>query len=242
MKTPLFLALAALCAASSIAHAQTVENKGDGAQLRDIPNIGPLFRAPITPAAPGNSLFGLEMPPRPQLGANNQPRLRLSVLPSPQGEILQLEAVRQSRAAILRKITDVMGARAVIDPQLEKNWEITQVFRGLNWDELLSSMNYGVEMVKSPAGTYFFADKPIAESAFRTPLDFDTQPPAFADPSAKLREDPRYDPFVIPYGGLNPNLKGWGVEPQPQPDWQKREFNGHEFYYIPMPTAPRPSN
>ena len=235
MKTQLTLTLGVLCALSGIAHAQTYYGSSKGVQLKDIPDIGPLFRArPFIPS--DNSLFGPEMPLRPKLDSTSFPRLTLSALPSPRGEVLQLEAVRQNRAAILKKITDVMGVRAVIDPRLEERIEITQVFRGLSWDDLLASVNYGVEMVKSPAGTYFFADAPITPLTLKIPSYYDLGNSNSSISEEQLRQDPRCDPFVYPFGGLpQPNLKGWGVEPKPQPNWEKREFNGHEFYHIPLP-------
>ena len=237
MKIQILIGLAAACAPSVVANAQTIPNQSYGVQLRDIPGIGPLFRAPVTPVPFGNSsLFGPGMPPRPKLPAWNDIKLKLSVLKTPKGDVFQLEANGQSRAAILKKITDVMGVRAVIDPQLEKKITITQVFRGLSWDDLLASVNYGIEMVKSPSGTYFFADRPVG-LAFNTPSNYSSQPDDLVDPTKNFRAGPRFDPFVYPYGGLPaPDLKGWGVPPVPQPHWEKREFNGHEFYYVPSPT------
>ena len=240
MKNQILIALSAVSVLSGAANAQTVPDNGDGVQLRDFLKVGPLFNFPITPApSDERSLFGPDMPPSPKIPPASTrtakfTKLKLSVLKSSKGDIFQLEVADQSRAAILKKITDVMGVRAVIDPQLEKEWIITQVFRGLSWDDLLRSVNYGVEMVKSPSGTYFFADKPIDSATFKIPSDYSSQPGDFVDPREELRKDPRFDPFVYPYGGLPaPGLKGWGVEPAPQPGWEKREFNGHEFYYIP---------
>ncbi len=236
MKTPILIALTALCLTASIAHAQTAANKSEGVQLKDIPDIGPLFRSSPRTLA-DQSLFGPTMPPRPRLPPTNSVSLKISVLPTPKGEVFQLEAAGQSRAAILKKITDVMGARAVIDPQLEKKFVITQVFRGLSWDDLLSSVNYGVEMVKSPSGTYFFADKPF-DLASAEPFNYDLQTRDFADRESKLRADPRFDPFVFPRGGLDPKDR-LGRPIEPQPHWEQREFNGHEFYYIPAPSNER---
>lgn len=232
MKTQILIALGAVAIFAGAANAQTVPSNGDGVHLRNVPDIGPLFRVPIRPVPSGeSSLFGPDMPPRPKL--NSSPTsMKLSILKSPMGDVFQLEAVGQSRAAILKKITDIMGVRAVIDPALGKSFVITQVFRGLSWDELLAAMNFGVEMVKSPAGTYFFADKPFG-MIYTFPLNDDSENERFLEKMEKLRKDPRYDPFVAPYGGLNPNLKGWNAEPIPLPNWQKREFNGHDFYYIP---------
>lgn len=232
MKTQILIALGAVAALSGAANAQNVPNNGD-VQLNSTPDIRSLFLGPIT-VTPGvdASLFGPDMPPSPKSGDPNQATLKLSVLKSTKGDVFQLEVARQSRAVILKKVTDVMGVRAVIDPALARTFEITQVFRGLSWDELLTSMNYGIEMVKSPAGTYFFADKSTGLS-FKFPSNYNSQSEELVDPREKLSKDPHFDPFVLPYGGLNPKLKGWGVEPKPQPHWQKREFNGHEFYYIP---------
>lgn len=224
MKNSIAIALLGVAAIAGTAVAQTTAVPNGKVPLREIPGIGSLFGTPS--AGP---LFGPEMPPRPPLGSTNIARLKLSVLPSPQGEILQLEAVRQSRAAILKKITDVMGVRAVIDPQLERSVEITQTFRGLSWDELLNSVNYGIEMVKSPAGTYFFADKPIEKATYRIPLNFDSQTPD----AASLRGQGLY--FYD--GSPTLELKERDAKPKPQPGWEKREFGGHEFYYIPLPNS-----
>ncbi len=233
MKTQITIALAALAALAATANAQTIPDNGDGVQLRDIPNLGELFRSPTNPYV--QPLFGPEMPPRPKLDSASPAHIKISVLPTLQGEVFQVEAVRQSRAAILKKITDVMGVRAVIDPQLENKITLTQAFRGLNWDDLLASVNYGVEMVKSPAGTYFFADKPVASGGTVTYRRMPDGTWQRADDSRDtLRITPRFDSFVFPRGGLNPDYQ----PPMPQSDWQKREFNGHEFYYIPgLPPA-----
>ena len=225
MKIQILIALGGVAALAGAAHAQDVQDKSNAPQLGNIPDLGEFFRAPITRVNPYvNPLFGPEMPPRPQLERSNVARTKLSVLPSPRGEVFQLEAVNQNRAAILKKITDVMGVRAIIDPQLAKKIEITQVFRGLSWDELLASVNYGVEMVKSPAGTYFFADAPIALLTLKVPSNYDSRNPDSPSPEEQLRSGP----FVYE---INPSYQ----PPQPQPDWQKREFNGREFYRIPVP-------
>lgn len=228
MKTPFLLALGAVAALAGVANAQIIPNDGDGFQLRDIPDTNGLFRAPITPVpSEEQSLFGPDMPPRPKIPAWDNVKLKLSILKSPKGDVFQLEVNGQSRAAIVKKITDVMGVRAIIDPQLEKKIEITQVFRGLSWDELLASVNYGIEMVKSPSGTYFFADAPIAPLTLKIPLYYDSRDPT----SPNLAKQLHSGPFVYE---INPGYQ----PPQPQPDWEKREFNGHEFYYVPAPATP----
>ena len=228
MKIQISLLLGAVAVLSGAANAQTVQDNGDGVQLCDIPKSGELFPFSVEIGhSEQNPLFGPDMPPVPKREFANNTKLKLSVLKSPKGDIVQLEANNQSRAAILKKITDVMGARAIIDPKLEKELTITQVFRGLSWDELLASVNFGVEMVKSPAGTYFFAAKSTGLTFNYSPQLYD-----YAAEQEKLRQDPRFDPFIFPRGGLNPKDQ-MGRPIEPQPHWEKREFNGHDFYYIP---------
>ncbi len=238
MKIQILIALGAVAALAGAANAQTADSKNGNVQLKDIPNIGESFRLSIEIGhSEQNPLFGSEMPPVPKRRFANNDKLKLSVLKSLKGDILQLEANEQSRAAILKKITDVMGVRAVIDPKLEKELTITQVFRGLSWDELLASFNFGVEMVKSPSGTYFFGDKPTGLN-LKIPSNYSSQPNDYATEQKKLRQDPNFDPFVIPRGGLNPRDR-MGRPIEPQPHWEKREFNGHEFYYIPNLPQPK---
>ncbi len=256
MKTTICLALGALCFTSGLASAQTFSNGDayDGVQLKDIPDFGPLFRA--RPQTGEHRKFQLDKipgigplfrTPAQQPDEKRAKGTKLSVLQTPNGERLQVEAFQQSAGDILRKVTSVMGVRAVIDAKLNENSYPSLLFQGRDWDSLLVSLAVAlkVEMVKSPAGTYFFASKIPSDSPalfYQTPdgtlenadglrlklkdlLDGRINP----DSTKPNREEPGFIPFLP----LNP-------EPlQPQPDWQKREFNGRDYYFIPMPSLSR---
>ena len=228
IKIQTLIALSAVAALAATANAQTSSDNGDGVHLKPAPGFGPLLRPPITPS--------------PQLDLSQPQGIRLKVLKSPDGEILQVEAGKQSIGDVLQKIADVMGVKVVIDPELQKETHASLFFRGKDFDDLLNSISQAmnIEMVKSPADTYFFAAKPARAKG---PTLYYQMPdgtykrsdnlspggglriiPRPFEPSEKL---PRIDPdFTWP--------KNFGTI-QPLPNWEKREFNGNPFYHIPLP-------
>ena len=176
------------------------------------------------------------------------PGVRLFTTPGPSGFIggsftpkFTIEIVQQNSKAALRKLAEVLGANLVIDPAIQflPAQTRTLYFFDVKEDAFADASDVicrdePIERWKSSAGTYFFAAKPAATSLqiaplFRLPLSENpTQPD----------ETPAWqgDLFVYPFGGLPQlDLKGWGSKATPQPGWEKREFNGHEFYYIPAP-------
>ena len=139
-----------------------------------------------------------------------------------------------------------MGVRAVIDPALDKELLLTKVVRGRDFDELFAALSQSVEAVKSPAGTHFFALKPASENSGVFLLQPDGTYRRF-DGSPGLREVPqrvpsRNGPFSFGPSESAPHLDPDfvypknGLLPPPLPYWEKREFNGREFYFMPAPT------
>ena len=217
-------------------------------RLRDIPKIGELFRDPSAPVRPllvlpprdKNSLFGPQFPPVPTLDEAQEAGTRVRVLKVAGEEILQVEIVRQSVAQVLKQVTAVMGARAVIDPQLDAEQLTTRVLRGRSWDDMLRSFDPTVEMVKSAENTYFFAARPYRRSSVSFRLlpdgtyqryDHFSRSREIPLPDGPFSVEPRADPGIDPHFSW-PKNRGPLV---PQPDWQKREFNGQEFYFLPAP-------
>ena len=237
MKTPIFVTAAALCATCGLASAQTAprqsdkNSSGDGVHLRDVPGIGGLFRAPIPP---------VPVKPIPELELDlNQPAgTHLKSLKFAGEDVLQVEAVRQSLGEILRTVTNVMGVRAIIDPELQRKSFFSLTFRGKDFDDLLANMTRSlqVEMVKSPVGTYFFAD---ASTSARTSPTFGFSTPIFppALPSQNFKS------FDIDPEFANPGLKSFGIPNWKLPDSIDPEFANpnSKSFGIPrwkMPNAP----
>ena len=173
MKLQLTLLVGAACTLTGVAHGQVANDQQPGVQLREVPGIGAVLRAgSAPPRAPfqtprynPTSLFGSRLPPIPRLDASQNAGTRVQVLKIEDAEILQVEIVRQSIADVLKEITLLMGARAVIDPQLGQEQLSARVVRARDWDELLHSFGEAVEVVKSPEDTYFFAARPYRLSS-----------------------------------------------------------------------------
>ena len=245
MKTQTLIALGAITTFAGAADAQNVPHDGDGVQLKKAPDFGPLLRAPAKPApqrggdfqfklTPNRgSLFGapVTITPGKRLVLRQRKGTRLQIVKSPDGNTLQVEASQQSIGDVLQKIADVMGVRAIIDPQLRKETRASLFFRAKDFDELLNLMSsaLNIETAKSPEGTYFFA----ANSASSQPMP------------ARPR-DLRNGPFSFGPGENAPNLDPdfSPLKPKPlapQPDWEKREFNGQFYYNMPLPVLPLPA-
>ncbi len=233
MKTPFIPAFGALCFMSSLALAQPrmTERELTERQVQE---------EYFSPAAPAG--------------------VTLRVLKSGTGEpSFYLAASKSNAAQILQHIAIVTGERLIAAPALQ-NGE-TKTFSAARFSlagliEAVAS-SYQLQSTEIAPGVRLFAPMPIesaGEWAYKDRLASKVRDEQLSDynrtiqreknqeairqmraEQEALRADPRYDPFVFPYGGLNPNLKGWGVSPKPQPHWEKREFNGHEFYHIPIP-------
>ena len=137
-----------------------------------------------------------------------------------------------------------MGVRAVVDPRLSEKSFATLVFRGKDFDDLLTSITQAleVEMVKSPLGTYFFAAKPVSSSD--GPVKFFQRPNGTWQRFERLPQDaPQLPvvPFTLEPGEDLPHIDPDFIWPknfgrvQPLPYGEKREFNGRPFYNMPMP-------
>ena len=217
MKTTILIALSAVAALAATAGAQTADSKNGNVQLKDIPNIGPLFR--------DNPSF--------DLNRNKTAGTRLRMERTPDGEILQIEIVEQNSGEALRQIAAVLGANIVIDPAIQFLPATTRTFylndtTGDVFDFLSGFIvrNEPVEKWKSSAGTYFFAAKPaetrlyVLQGAGKPQLRLEGGTPS-----------PNPDPFVI---NITPFAQ---PRVEPQPHWEKHEFNGNAVYFIPLPSS-----
>ena len=229
MKTQILIALGAVAALASTAHAQVEPNNGNGIQLRKIPKVEESF---------------------PNLSGNRPEGTRLEILNSN----IVIFIVRQDSGQALRQIAKVLGVKIVIDPEIKflppKTRSLT--FNKLDEDifgdvsrAIIGAEN--IEMVKSLSGTYFFAAKSVPIQGPRLyyqtpdgtykradpllpPRDFRIIPRPFDGaplPSDPNEKSPRIDPdFTWP--------KNFGTI-QPLPNWEKREFNGNPYYHMPLP-------
>ena len=215
MKISILIALSAVAALAVTANAQTADSKNGKVQLKDIPNIGGLFRT------------------NPSLNRNQTVGTRLRVERTTRGEILQIEIVKQDSGEALRQIAAVLGVNIVIDPAIQFLPAVTRTFylndtTGDLFDYLSAFIvrDEPVEKWKSSAGTYFFAAKPATtlNNALKESNTF-----RLYDGT----QNPNPDPFVI---NITPHTKPLV---KPQPDWEKYEFNGNAVYFIPLPSKPR---
>lgn len=242
MKTQILIALGAVAVLAGVANAQTVPGNGDGVHLKKAPDFGPLLRPPMKPAPQHNSSdFQFKFIPNvgpssgapvtrlfPDLDGKQMAGTRLTVVKSPEGRLLQVESAERSIGDVLRTVTEVMGVQAIIDPKLQTRSLANLVFRGKDFDDLLDLMSraLNIEMVKSPEGTYFFASKPASsQQTSKKPGNLRNGPFLFEPSENTPNPDPDFSP-------LHPKPI------QPQHNWEKRDFNGHEFYYI--PGSPQP--
>ena len=236
MKLPIFLTLAALCAASGIANAQ--ENPSVQSQSKGVEFEPPQWKGELPSSLDKLPLnvqltFDPKLPPYPRLNSAMAAGTKIRVLQTYRGPIIQAEVVRQSAGDVLRAATAMMGIRAVIDPELDKRRSAVEVVRVAQWEDLLRFG--GAEFWKSASGTYFFAAIPYITVQTQN-QESDKVAEKYRLEREKMLADPRFDPFVMPRGGLDPKDR-FGRPIEPQPDWETREFNGHEFYHIPLPKA-----
>ncbi len=209
MKIPILIALGALYLTASVANAQPANDNNGGVQLKDIPDNVPLLRSN----------------PYLDLGQKQTAGTHLRVAPGARGQIMQVEIVRQDSGEALRQLAAVLGVSIVIDPAIQflpaKTRSLYFNYVGDDVFESISNAlvrNEAAEKWKSSAGTYFFVAKPTP-----TLDELEQQLDKYRLESEKRRENA--DPFVF----------GTPKQVEPQPHWQKREFNGREFYYVPGP-------
>lgn len=229
MKIPILIALGGVAALAGAAHAQTQTSSIE----RDLENK---YLAPSAPS--GVTIRTLK-------SGNNE-------------TAFYLIASKATAAQVLEHIAIVTGEGLVAAPALQ-NGEIKSFSASrFSLEGLIKSVTslYQIQSKEIAPGVRFFAPPPIESAgawAYKDRLaakvrdeqlrDYNQQAQREkADADARenraqweeLRADPRFDPFVFPRGGLDPKDR-FGRPIEPQPDWEKREFNGHEFYHIPLP-------
>ena len=166
-----------------------------------------------------------------------------------------LVATKASAAQVLEHIARVTGERLIAAPALRNSELKTFAANGSSLQDLIELTTSLYQLASKPIapGARLFAFSPIESAgqwAYKDRLKSEVRDEQLADYNAqaqrernqiearaeqeKLRADPRYDPFVFPRGGLDPKDR-FGRSIEPQPDWEKREFNGREFYFVPLP-------
>lgn len=239
MKLTLAIALGAACALSGTANAQKGEDYQPPQWKGELPI--PLDRLPLS----AQLQLDPKLPPYPRLNTAQAAGTQIRVLPTYRGPMFQVEVVRQSVADVLRAVAAPMGVKVVIDPELEKIRYPLAVFRALSYEELFDAAGSGlVEKWKSASGTYFFATKPAPKNpvVFRKMPDGTWQRVDEASPPPQTPESMRGGPFSYGPGKdapdidpeFNPNSR-FGSKFVPPPEAEKREFNGREYYHIPLP-------
>ena len=231
VKTQILVALGAVAIFAGAAHAQI---KGEGRFTFDSLPQSWTGDAPVpadTWPMKLQSDFDPKLPTLPVLSAAQTASVKLRVVPTYKGEMLQVEASNQSMKDILQRVTDTWGIRAVIDPTLAQQHLDSAVFRAPTPQHLLDIIcEFSIKQFKWIDGSLYFVDKvnpdfTVALSENRANAQLQE---LIAEQETKFRDA---DPFTIRPGTLKP--------PTPQPNWEKREFNGHEFYYI--PGVPQPN-
>ena len=213
MKHQFTIVLAALSVWAGVADAQTT--------TKDAP---PELKQGLAP-----SEYERELPPLPKLDPKSRARTEIRILKTSRGEIFQVEAVQQSIGDILRAVTTMMGSRAIIDPKLDELRLSMVAFRASNWEKLLDNIAVA-ERWKSASGTYFFAALP-GVTGVETRDEKDAEARQNRLKAELLRQYSPNDVFVFPSIDLNLTRRS----PVPQPGWEKREFNGRDVYFIPVP-------
>ena len=236
MKTPISIALfavAALSATAATAPAQTPEQaplKGEARFEIDALPQSWTGDAPIpvgTLPMKLQSNFDAKLPALPSVNQTQTAGVKLSVVPTYRGPMLQVEAADQSMKDVLQTVTDNWGIRAVIDPALSQQHFANAVFRAPTPQDLLDTIcEFSVKQFSWRDGSLYFVDKVNAD--FTIALSENRANARLEKLIAEQQNQARSsDPFWI-----NPAYK---PRLTPQSDWEKREFNGHEFYYVPLP-------
>ena len=224
MKTQFLVALGAVAALAGAAHAQV---KGEARLEFDALPQSWTGTAPM----PADTLpmklqsdFDPKLPVLPALNEAQVAGVKLSVVPTYRGQMLQVEATDRSMKDVLQTVTDVWGLRAVIDPNLAQQHLAGAVFRAPTPRDLLDIIcEFSVKQLAWSDGSLYFVDKvnpdfTVALSENRANAQLQR---LIAEQETKFRGA---DPF-----NFGPGTK----KPMPRFDWQKREFNEHEFYYSP---------
>ena len=224
MKFQITIAVGALCAIAGAASAQGGQNGGTLSDLME-------QRAQL-PSTPG---------------------VRLRSVPSSNGTMLSLDVKQTSVGDALAQIAKVTGAHVIIAPALRERPPISiGIYSNKDLSSLIAAFcqRFDVEQTELAPGLTLYSEMPVpasepgAVNAYlrgqaqmkRTIERVQSQTSApdneFLREEKQRRADPNYDPFVLPRGGLDPKDR-FGRPIEPEPNWQKGEFNGHEFYYIP---------
>ncbi len=228
MKIPFTLALLAVAALAATSQAQI---KSEGRIEFDALPKSWTGDAPVPAATYPLKLqtdFDAKLPAWPDFAELRAAGVKLSVVPTYGGPMLQVEASDRSMKDVLQTVTDVWGLRAVIDPTLAQQHLANAVFRAPTPQALLDIIcEFSVKQLPWSDGSLYFVDKvnpgfTVALSENRADAQLQK---LINEQQAKARGA---DPF---YPRLRKPL-------QPQPGWEKREFNGHEFFFIPAPNAP----
>ncbi len=228
MKFPLLLILAVLCACSGIASAQI---QGEGRLTFDALPPSWIGEAPVpVDTLPLNLYPKLDpkMPALPAFDATQTAGVKLSVVPTYKGPMLQVQATDRSMAEILRAVAEAWSMKVVIAPTLQQQHLSSAVFRAPTPQDLLDIICYfSVKQLRWNDGTIFFVDKVNPDFSLALSENRANQQLSQLIEQHEL-EARRGGPFS--FGQVKP------VEPQP--GWQTREFNGRKFYYIPGPKSP----
>ena len=229
MKTPIIIALFAVAASAATAGAQTQPN-GEGRIIFDALPQSWLGEAPVPASTLPLNLqtnFDERLPALPAFDAERAAGVKLRVVPTSRGQMLQVEASDRSMKDVLQTVTDVWGLRAVIDPALEGQHLTSAVFRAPTPQDLLDIIcEFSVKQFKWDDGSLYFVDKvnPDFLVALSENRANDRLEKLIAEREKQKRDaDPFYPRFRKPL--------------EAQPGWEKREFNGHEFFFIPAPRA-----
>ena len=216
MKTPIIIALFAVAASAATAGAQTTEKLPLPSQPRTLKDsLRQNSYLPDSTRSAGVLLFATP-------GAQNSKSLMTIVI------------TRQDGEQALRQLAHIFGAAIVIDPAIRFRPAQTRTiqFSDVKDDVFGDLSDYlirgeAIEKWKSASGTYFFAALPgVTEAITR-----DEQENARQEHLKK--EQLPTGLFDLPSIKLIPENQ----RPTPQPGWEKREFNGHEFFFIPAPGA-----
>lgn len=212
MKISIGFVLCAVCTCSSLAWAQG---------------------APTTPSFDWKDL----------LTSAGSPGVKLESISVSERERVRLSIVEISVGEALQQIALQTGARFVVAPTLMARPAVTLSVVAGSLDEAVDVLCRSQDIKKSELvpGATLFAPQPLLSvnrGLYQSQLRRDVRRQqnlryARNNPDARLASRPNYnsDPFVI-----------WAGPPKkvvPQPDWEKREFNGHEFYKIPLPLKER---
>lgn len=219
MKIPLVL-LSALCAFPICGHAQI--------QRQTIPSGESRTFTFLTPHVPGVNLRGVR-------SANGSTLL------------VQVSGVSVGRA--LERIAAVTGTPVLVSPALKARAPQNFEARGANVNELIANIcgMFGLQRAQTDSGVTRISERkapapPLGDYGLNLRPEKNAPPELpHLTQNAQARQSSRQNyRFVVP-GGVAPaqpkidpdfNLR---APTGPQPHWDKREFNGRDYYHIPLP-------